>query len=259
MKILVTFAVDAEFAPWRKRNDFKVVSREFAGQDSSVKLYRAELDGVSVDVLLTGIGWSPAATASMVEELESRKPDVCISSGLAGALAPEFHHGEILVAARVLRSDTSGSLTTNFALMRAAVKSGATSVKTFVTNGGIVGDARSKQTMSSLGDAVEMESFHVLASVNAARIPSVAIRAVSDTVDQDLPMDFAEVVDRAGHVRWTKMARELGRHPGKISSLIQFGRGSRRAAEKLADFLDRYVREISKIRLSPATEAAVIA
>ena len=132
-------------------------------------------------------------------------------------------------------------------------RSGATSVKTFVTNAGIVGDARSKQAMSTLGDAVEMESFHVLSSVNAVRIPSVAIRAVSDTVDQDLPMDFAEVVDRAGHVRWTKMARELGRHPGKISSLIQFGRESRRAAEKLADFLDQYVDDISENSLTPST------
>lgn len=259
MKILVTFAVDAEFAPWRKRNDFKVVSRKFAGQDSSVKLYRAEGDGVDVDVLLTGIGWNPAATAGMVEELESGKPDICISSGLVGALTSEFHHGEVLVAARVLRSDTSQSLATSLALMTAAVKSGATSVKTFVTNGGIIGDARSKQAMSALGDAVEMESFHVLASVNAARIPCVAIRAVSDTVEQDLPMDFAKVVDRAGHVRWTRMARELGRHPGKISSLIQFGRESRRAAEKLADFLDQYVDDISETSLPPAMEAAVIA
>jgi hypothetical protein len=143
--------------------------------------------------------------------------------------------------------------------MTAAVKSGATSVKTFVTNGGIIGDARSKESMSSLGDAVEMESFHVLSSVSAARIPSVAIRAVSDTVDQDLPMDFAKVVDRAGRVRWARMAGELGRHPGKISSLIQFGRESRRAAEKLADFLDQYVDDISETSLPPAMQAAVIA
>jgi nucleoside phosphorylase len=259
VRILVTFAVDAEFAPWRKRNNFKVVPRKFAGQDSSVNLYNAEVDGVAVDVLLTGIGWSPAATASMVEELESRKPDVCISSGLAGALSSDFCHGEILAAARVLRSDAPQSLTTNLALMMAAVKSGATSVKTFVTNGVIVGDAKAKQAMSSLGDAVEMESFHVLSSVRTARIPSIAIRAVSDTVDQDLPMDFSEVVDRAGRVRWTKMARELGRHPGKIPSLIQFGRESRRAAEELADFLDQYIDDISKISLPPAMESAVIA
>ena len=259
MRILVTFAVDAEFAPWRKRNDFRVVTKKFSGQDFSLKLYRAEGDGVDVDVLLTGIGWSPAAAENMVEELETRKPDVCISSGLAGALRSDFHLGEILVAARVVRSDTAQSLATSIALVTAAVKSGATSVKTFVTNGGIVGDARSKQNMSSFGDAVEMESFHVLSSVSALRVPSVAIRAVSDTVEQDLPLDFSKVVDRAGRVRWSKIAKELGKHPGKIPSLIQFGRESRRAAEKLADFLDDYVDDISETSLPPAMEAAVIA
>jgi nucleoside phosphorylase len=259
VKILVTFAVDAEFAPWRKRNDFSVVRREFPGQDISLKLYRAEDDGVEVDVLLTGIGWSAASAASMVDELQNRRPDICISSGLAGALKPEYHRGDVLVAARVLRSDTTQSLGTSVALVTAAVKSGATCVKSFVTNGGIIGEARSKQAMSSIGDAVEMESFHVLSSVNAARIPSVAIRAISDTVEQDMPLDFSKVVDRAGHVRWAKMARELGRHPGRIPSLIQFGREGRHAAEKLADFLDQYVDDISETQLPPAMEAAVIA
>ena len=213
MKILVTFAVDAEFAPWRKRNDFRIVRREFPGKDSSLKLYRAEGEGVDVDVLLTGIGWSVGAAASMLDELENRRPDVLVSSGLAGALKPEYRIGDVLVAARVLRSDTMQSLGTSGALVTAAVKSGATSVKSFVTNGGIIGEARSKQVMSSVGDAVEMESFHVLSSVNAARIPCVAIRAISDTVEQDMPLDFSKVIDRAGYVRWTRMARELGRHP----------------------------------------------
>jgi nucleoside phosphorylase len=259
VKILITFAVDAEFAPWRKRNDFRIVQREFPGRDSSLKLYRAEGDGVDVDVLLTGIGWSAGAAASMLDELENRKPDVVISSGLAGALKAEYHVGDVLVAARVSYRGTVHSLGTSVALVTAAVKSGATSVKSFVTNGGIVGEARAKQAMSSVGDAVEMESFHVLSSVNAARIPSVAIRAISDTVEQDMPVDFSKVVDRAGHVRWTRMARELGRHPGRIPSLIQFGRESRRAAEKLADFLDQYVDDISETSLPPAMEAAVIA
>jgi nucleoside phosphorylase len=259
VKILVTFAVDAEFAPWRKRYEFRNVKRSFSGQDSSTKLYRAEADGIQLDVLLTGIGWSAASAASMADEIVKERPDICISTGLAGALKSEYRHGDVLVAARVLRSDTSESLATSLVLMTAAVKSGATSVNTFVTNGGIIGDARSKLEMASLGEAVEMESFHVLSSVSAARIPSIAIRAVSDTVGQDLPMDFAKVVDRAGHVRWARMARELGRHPRKISSLIQFGRESRRAAEKLADFLDRYVDDLSETSLPPAMEAAVIA
>ena len=69
MKILVTFAVDAEFGPWRKRYEFRSVRRSFAGQDSSTKLYRAESEGIQLDVLLTGIGWSAASAASMADEI----------------------------------------------------------------------------------------------------------------------------------------------------------------------------------------------
>jgi len=259
VKILITFAVGAEFAPWRKRYDFRNVPRSFAGQDSSTKLYRAESDGIQLDVLLTGIGWSAASAASMADEIATEKPDICVSTGLAGALKSEYRHGDVLVAARVLRSDTSQFLGTSIALQTAAVKIGATAVNVFVTSGGIVGKARLKQAMSSLGDAVEMESFHVLSSVNDARIPSIAVRAISDTVEQDLPLNFAKVVDRAGHVRWAKMAGELGTHPQRIPSLIRFAGESRRAAEKLADFLDEFVDEMTNSPLPLAMEAAVLA
>ena len=259
MKILVTFAVDAEFGPWRKRYEFRRVRRSFAGQDSSTKLYRAESEGIQLDVLLTGIGWSAASAASMADEIANEKPDICISSGLAGALKPEYRHGDILVAGRVVRSDTSQSLGTSVALHTAAVKTGATAVRVFVTNGGIIGKARLKQAMSNLGDAIEMESFHVLASVNDSRIPSVAIRAISDTVEEDLPLNFSKVVDRAGHVRWARMAGELGMHPQRVPSLIRFAGESRRAAEKLADFLDEFVDEMTNSPLPPAVEAAALA
>jgi len=259
VKILVTFAVDAEFAPWRKRYEFRAVRRNFVGQDSSTKLYRAESDGIQVDVLLTGIGWSAASAASMADEIAKERPDICVSTGLAGALKPEYRNGDVLVAGRVVRSDTSNCLFTSVALRTAAAKLGAKAVEVFVTNGGIIGEARSKREMSAEGDAVEMESFHVLCEVKALRIPSLAVRAISDTVEQDLPLDFAKIVDRSGHVRWGKMVTELGLHPGKIRPLIRFAGESRRAAEKLADFLDKFLDEMTNSPLPPAVEAAALA
>jgi adenosylhomocysteine nucleosidase len=259
VKILVTFAVDAEFAPWRKRYEFRKVRREIAGLDSSTKLYRAESDGIQLDVLLTGIGWSAASAASMAHEIANERPDLCISTGLAGALKPNYRHGDVLAAARILRSETSQSIGASVALLTVATKLGAKPVDAFVTNGGIVSKARLKQAMSSLGDAIEMESFHVLSSVRDSRIPSIAVRAISDTVDEDLPINFAKVVNRAGQVRWANMVGELGMHPGKIRPLLRFAGDSRRAAEKLADFLEQFVDELTSAHLPPAVEAAVIA
>ncbi len=42
-------------------------------------------------------------------------------------------------------------------------------------------------------DAVEMESFAVLSRARANGVPGIAIRAVSDTVDEDLPLGMNEV------------------------------------------------------------------
>jgi nucleoside phosphorylase len=94
MKILVTFAVAAEFAAWRRQRGFRRVARE------PFPLYSAEIGGNPVRVLLTGIGAS-AATRAMNWALAS-PTDMCIASGFAGALRPTLGVGEVL-AARVVR------------------------------------------------------------------------------------------------------------------------------------------------------------
>jgi adenosylhomocysteine nucleosidase len=144
-------------------------------------------------------------------------------------------------------------------LVTAAIESGATPVSAFVTNGGIVGEARAKQALAQFGDAVEMESYHILSAAVAAHIPCVTVRAISDAVEQDLPLDFAKVVDRGGRVRWVKMIGELGRHPQRIPALMRFGKDSRMAAIRLADFLDKYILTLAHPSLPPAMEAAGIA
>src|ERR1700687_4204391 len=88
MRILVTFAVDAEFAPWRKLREFRRVSKV------PFEIHDASFSNRTVRVLLTGIGWECARrTANPVMEDVF---DACISSGLAGGLKPEHRIGEIL-------------------------------------------------------------------------------------------------------------------------------------------------------------------
>jgi adenosylhomocysteine nucleosidase len=259
LKILVTFAVEAEFAPWRSRYAFRTEKRAFAGRDSSARVYRARTEGVEILALLTGIGWNASTDPGMLREAFKFSPDICISSGLAGALTSSHPIGEVLVARFVKRSDTAQRVSSTATLVNAAVECGASPADAFVTNGGIVGEARAKRSLGSLGDAVEMESYHVIAAAAELHIPCVAIRAISDTVEQDLPLDFSQVVDRGGRVRWGKMIRELGRHPRRIPFLVRFGNNSHMAATKLADFLDLYIQTLARPSVPPAMEAAGIA
>src|SRR5713226_7824242 len=94
MRILVTFAVDAEFAPWRKL-------REFVVKDgSSQQFFSAQFGATEVNVILTGIGCK-SAWLETTKQVWNGDVDVCISSGLAGALRPQYRPGDVLVARMV--------------------------------------------------------------------------------------------------------------------------------------------------------------
>ena len=89
MRILVTFAVEAEFAPWRKRHDFQPNEIRISGFAKAARSFHADVSGLTVDVLLTGIGWNDRSrnlSAEALQTILSNDPKVCISSGLAGAL-----------------------------------------------------------------------------------------------------------------------------------------------------------------------------
>lgn len=255
MKILVTFAVDMEFAPWRKRHDFQPAPQVEPRSGSVTKLFRSEKYEDELLVMLTGIGWELPSQQIALQDVLKERPDVCISAGLAGGLKNSHRHGKVLVARRIQLERNGRSVGSSAPLVSAAIQCGAEPVDAFVTFSRIVGKASRKQELADHGDAVEMESYHVLSTARVARVQTVSVRAISDTVDEDLPLDFGKVVDRRGHVLWTRMLREVGGHPRSIPGLIRFGEQSRRAAVKLADFLDDYVEELTTTTLPPAMEA----
>ena len=81
--MLVTFAVDAEFAPWRKLRKFRFI--DFDG----LRLWRSDAGDNEITALVTGMGTQAAAKAmDLMMRLadQNQNFDICISSGLAGAL-----------------------------------------------------------------------------------------------------------------------------------------------------------------------------
>src|SRR5579859_6602093 len=99
MKVLVTFAVEAEFAAWRKLRTFNLIDYQ------GLKLRRTVIGPAEVTVLITGVG-TQAATLAM--DLMMRMADkdqyfdVCISSGLAGALCETLSVGDIIATKELI-------------------------------------------------------------------------------------------------------------------------------------------------------------
>ena len=129
MRILVTFAVEAEFAPWRKRHVFELVSMPTPIAFQKHSFYRGQVFGNDVDVLLTGIGWDENKSGNrprfVLRELLRNKPDVCISSGLAGALKADLRCGDIVAATEVSFRTGGDTFRSSASLLALAKEAGA--------------------------------------------------------------------------------------------------------------------------------------
>ncbi len=230
MKVLVTFAVPTEFAPWRMRRGFR------EGQDS---VHRARMGAADLRVVLTGVG--PEHAARAVRGVMNERPDVCISSGFAGALRPEHPVGRVLVAGAVRFRGSEMELRADEQLVELAVRCGAHPAARFCTSGTLAQTAVEKTELGCVADAVEMESYAVLAEAARHHIPAVAIRIVSDAAGTDLPYDFTRARDAAGQIRLAGVLAQIARRPQRVPALLRLSRDCMHAAEDIAAFLDRYV------------------
>jgi len=236
MKILVCFALENEFAPWRRLRSFtRVTLLDFAAYD-------AKAGATDVRVVLTGVGARPA-TLVAAKALEW-EPNVCISSGVAGSLRAEYGVGDLFVAREVMELESGRTMASDRAQVEAVEKRGIRAIGRLLSSAEMVITAEGKSRLGRMAEAVEMESFAVLAEAAKRQIPAVAIRAISDAANEGLPMDFSGVLDHEGKLKASKVARSLARGPHKLPALLRLGRNTRRAATNLVEFLDEYVLDL---------------
>jgi adenosylhomocysteine nucleosidase len=237
MKVLVTFAVEAEFAPWRRlRNLREIKVGEISG-------YQTQIGRAQVDFVVTGMGMENAQRVS--DALLDRPYQFCISAGFAGALSDKYSAGEILVAEAVQELGKSRTLPCSRNLAHAARDDGAKLVKMFLTSNRVVSTAEEKKQLAPFADAVEMESFAIVSAAHRHRKAVVAIRVVSDSFLQDVPASVSTMVDVKGQVSIAGVVRYVARHPLQLPALIRLGRDSRTAAEALAHYLEAFVKKLS--------------
>jgi adenosylhomocysteine nucleosidase len=249
MNILVTFAVEAEFAPWRNRRKFRRLPGEWPW-------FEAQFGGAHVRAILTGMGQTHALEAAR-RALPDR-PDICISTGLAGALRSEYRPGDILAARLVSEVGEPVAVASHPELLTTAVDCGARQIERFATSRTIVTRAEEKSRLSGQAEAVEMESYTILAEAARYGVPAVAVRAVSDTADFDMPYDFERVRDAHGQIRVGGIIAQVLRSPSGLPALLALARDCRVAARHLADFLDAYTGTLGD-RLIPVEPGLVAA
>ena len=145
MTIIVSFAVRAEFAPWRRLESFERVG------ESSRPIYVTKIGGAEVYVLIGGIG--TRGTASLRKLLEQR-PDMCVVSGLAGSLKRNHAVGTVVVATTIKHDNPDGVMTSDDSLLELALQCGATRVDSFLTADAVVTSASDKLRLGAIADAL---------------------------------------------------------------------------------------------------------
>jgi nucleoside phosphorylase len=242
MKILVTFAIENEFAPWRRIRDFR---RAAVAQPS---IYEARIGPADLRVFLTGMGAQHARRTVQVALADGA--DMCISTGLAGALQLRHRIGDVVVARAVHSAGAEALVKSDTKLRRAATLCGAREVNAFLSADRAVLTAKEKGRLAFSADAVEMESYAILCEAQSHHIPAVAVRAIGDTATQDLPLDFNRTVGAKGQISIPRVFGQLARNPRRLPGLVRLSRDTQRAATSLASFLDLFVEALATGRLN---------
>ena len=205
---LVCFAVAQEAKPFRAWS-----TKGFRGQ-----------------ILCTGIGPQNARNA-ILAGLSKFQPAVVLTCGWAGALNPALNFGTV-----VFQADNP------FPRAGALTRLGAAAAMFHGSDRIIVTAAEKERLRRETGaDAVDMESQIIREICRERGIPSATMRVISDTAQEDLPIDFNTIARPDYSISYLKLAMTLGRSPKRLAALLAFHRRLQQSAERLAGFLGRFL------------------
>jgi len=179
--------------------------------------------------LITGIGNSNAEK-SVREFLAANAPRMIFTCGFAGGLNPELAIGDVIFETQ----DAALGETLAAAGARPGKFFCATRVATTVLE-----KAELRRTTGA--DAVEMESEIIHAISRERGIPCATVRAISDTADEDLPLDFNQLSEPDQSLHYGKLALAIARAPGRIPGLLRLQKHASFAARRLAEVLTKVV------------------
>jgi adenosylhomocysteine nucleosidase len=205
-KVLVCFAVKEEAGAFQKL---------VRGRDN-------------LEVILVGMGKRNAERAIRAALVKER-PQLVLTCGFAGGLRPDLATGTVVFAAD---PDTG--------LEPALLAAGAKPAR-FHCADGVAATAELKRALwkATGADAVEMESQVICAVCHEQKIPSATVRVILDTADEDLPLDFNQLMTADQKMSYGRLTLALAKSPGKVGALLRLQKAAETAAGKLADVLAR--------------------
>jgi adenosylhomocysteine nucleosidase len=201
----------------------------FALKEEAAPFHKIAAQRPSVFTVIVGIG-RQNAEKSVRSFLASNSPELVLTCGFAGGLNPDLKLGDVIFELSTLNIQPSTRL----------LAAGAKSAKIFCADRIATTVAEKKALRAETGaDAVEMESAAIHAVCAERGIPCVTVRVISDTADEDLPLDFNALAKADKSIDFGKLFLAIAKSPGKIGALMALQKKTRLAAERLAAVLSK--------------------
>jgi adenosylhomocysteine nucleosidase len=201
----------------------------FALKEEKTAFQKIAKRNKGVSILVTGVGQKNAEKSLRVF-LAGKTPTWVLTCGFAGALVSDLPIGAVVFE-------------TGDARLREALTAAGARPTKFHCADRIATTAREKQELrqSTKADAVEMESGVISGICRERGLPCATVRVISDTADEDLPLDFNQLGKPDRSMDYGKLAWAVAKAPGKIGALRRLQKQTQFAAEQLAAVLAKVI------------------
>ena len=159
--------------------------------------------------------------------LQCSKAQLIVSAGFAGGLQEGFPVGSLIIGNNLSCSR----------IVRALGEVPAFTIGEIITTDNVVGTSSEKRTLGNTSKAisVDCESRHIRDICDLYEVPMLAIRCISDTIDQDLPVPADILIsDATGRPDSIRLLKYLLFHPTRVHGFCELVRNSRIAQKSLA-------------------------
>jgi adenosylhomocysteine nucleosidase len=175
-------------------------------------------------------GGTPEGAAKAAYQLVEQGANALVSFGFAGGLDPALRPGSLVIPASIL---SEGHL---YAAEPAlAARFGGLTGHCLVAGTSAATNATSKRQLhtATQAHAIDLESGSVARVALAHGLPFVAVRAISDAADRDLPPAALLALDQHGRVDLLRVLASLLRQPRQLPALLRLASDAARARRAL--------------------------
>ncbi len=190
--------------------------------------------------LLALSGTGPLKAGQAAALLIANGADALVSWGCAAALSPDLVAGDLLLPAQLVGID--GRRYAVDASWRQRLQSQLGEKRpihcdSLLESDRILTNAGDKKALASTADAIalDMESVAIARIAGERRVPFVALRAVADTADMDVPGAVIYALEAQGCINRRKLLHHTVRHPVGIIGLMRLARAFQSAMRTLRE------------------------